>query len=185
MRTILIVDDSLTVRMELAEALDSAGFRTIQCATIADARVALRSHPVALAILDIQLPDGDGFDLLVQIRKDFTLGELPVLMLSTEAEVRDRIRGLRGGANDFVGKPYDTYHVIARVRQLIESANGDATLFAREDSVEAAWRVVDPILGSTTPLSEYEPSTWGPTRVEQDLAPDGGWHEPRAKEMSG
>ena len=119
MRTILIVDDSLTVRMELAEALDSAGFRTIQCATIADARIALRSHPIALAILDIQLPDGDGLDLLAQIRKDFTLGELPVLMLSTEADVRDRIRGLRGGANDFVGKPYDTYHVIARVRQLI------------------------------------------------------------------
>jgi len=119
MSTILIVDDSLTVRMDLAEALDGAGFQTILCATVAEARIALRSHPIALAILDIQLPDGDGIDLLVQIRKDFTLGELPVLMLSTEAEVRDRIRGLRGGANDFVGKPYDTYHVIARVRQLI------------------------------------------------------------------
>jgi two-component system NtrC family sensor kinase len=119
MRTILIVDDSLTVRTDLASALDSAGFHTILCSTIADARKALRSHPIALAILDIQLPDGDGVDLLVQIRKDFTLGELPVLMLSTEAQIRDRIRGLRGGANDFVGKPYDTYHVIARVRQLI------------------------------------------------------------------
>src|SRR5262245_28654084 len=111
MRTILIVDDSLTVRMELAEALERAGFHTIQCATIADARIALRSHSIALAILDIQLPDGDGVDLLVQIRKDFTLGELPVLLLSTEAEVRDRIRGLRGGANDFVGKPYDTFQI--------------------------------------------------------------------------
>lgn len=85
MRTILVVDDSLTVRMELAEALESAGFHTLQCATIADARVALRSHPIALAILDIQLPDGDGVDLLVQIRKDFTLSQLPVLLLSTEA----------------------------------------------------------------------------------------------------
>jgi DNA-binding response OmpR family regulator len=119
MSTILIVDDSLTVRMDLADALERAGFHTIQCATIGDARIALRSQPIALAILDIQLPDGDGVDLLAQIRKDFTLGQLPVLMLSTEAEVRDRIRGLRGGANDFVGKPYDSYQVIARVRQLI------------------------------------------------------------------
>ena len=119
MSTILIVDDSLTVRMDLAEALDGAGFHTILCATIAEARIALRSHRIALAILDLQLPDGDGVDLLVQIRKDFTLGELPVLMLSTEADVRDRIRGLRGGANDFVGKPYDSYYVIERVRQLI------------------------------------------------------------------
>lgn len=119
MRTILIVDDNLTVRTDLAEALGTAGFQAIQCATIADARIALRSQPIALAILDHQLPDGDGVELLAQIRKDFTLGELPVLMLSTEAEVKDRIRGLRGGANDFVGKPYDTYHVIARIRQLI------------------------------------------------------------------
>src|SRR5215510_7339285 len=119
MSTILIVDDSLTVRADLAAALDSAGFHSIQCGTIADAGVALRSHRIALAILDIQLPDGDGIDLLAQIRKDFTLGELPVLLLSTEAEVRDRIRGLRGGANDFVGKPYDPDHVIGRVRQLI------------------------------------------------------------------
>ncbi|HEX3764012.1 MAG TPA: response regulator [Kofleriaceae bacterium] len=119
MATILIVDDSLTVRMDLAEALAGAGFHTIHCATIAEARVALRSHPVALAILDVQLPDGDGVELLAQIRKDDTLRELPVLLLSTEAEVKDRVRGIRGGANDFIGKPYDTYHVIARVRQLV------------------------------------------------------------------
>jgi DNA-binding response OmpR family regulator len=119
MRTILIVDDSLTVRMDLAEALDSAGFETIQCRSIAEARVALRSHSIALAVLDIQLPDGDGVELLAQIRRDSTLGELPVLMLSTEAEIKDRVRGIRGGANDFVGKPYDTYYVISRIRQLI------------------------------------------------------------------
>src|SRR6185503_7033711 len=143
MRTILIVDDSLTVRMELAEALDRAGFHTIQCATIADARVALRSHPIALAILDIQLPDGDGVDLLVQIRKDFTLGELPVLMLSTEAEVRDRIRGLRGGANDFVGKPYDTYHVIARVGQLIGAPPIQGLVLIIDDSAEFRDQLAD------------------------------------------
>jgi DNA-binding response OmpR family regulator len=141
MRTILIVDDSLTVRMELAEALDRAGFHAIQCATIADARIALRSHPIALAILDIQLPDGDGIDLLVQIRKDFTLGELPVLLLSTEAEVRDRIRGLRGGANDFVGKPYDTYHVIARVGQLIGAPPVQGLVLIIDDSAEFRGRL--------------------------------------------
>ncbi|HMG53950.1 MAG TPA: response regulator [Kofleriaceae bacterium] len=119
MATILIVDDSLTVRMDLADALADAGFHAVHCETIVEARVALRSQPIALAILDIQLPDGDGVDLLGQIRKDFTLGELPVLMLSTEAEIKHRIRGIRGGANDFVGKPYDTYQVISRIRQLI------------------------------------------------------------------
>ena len=56
-------------------------------------------------------------------------------------------------------------------RLLGDAANGDATLFAREDSVEAAWRVVDPVLGNATPLSEYEPNTWGPPEVERTLAP--------------
>ncbi len=119
MSTVLIVDDSLTVRMDLAEALDAAGFRALPCASIAEARVALRSQQIALAILDVRLPDGDGIELLEQIRRDTTLGNLPVLMLSTEADIKERIRGLRGGANDFVGKPYDAAHVIARIRQLI------------------------------------------------------------------
>src|ERR1043166_1354456 len=134
MSTILIVDDSLTVRMDLADALQGAGFHTALCASIAEARIALRSQRIALAILDIQLPDGDGVDLLGQIRKDFTLGELPVLMLSTEAEIKDRIRGIRGGANDFIGKPYDTYHVISRVRQLVGSPQVHDLVLIIDDS---------------------------------------------------
>jgi len=70
-------------------------------------------------------------------------------------------------------------------RLLGDAANGDATLFAREDSVEASWRVVDPVLGTATPLSEYEPNTWGPPQVDEALAPGGGWHDPSPKEASG
>jgi len=54
---------------------------------------------------------------------------------------------------------------------------GDATLFAREDYVEEAWRIVDPVLGKGTRLHPYEPQTWGPDVVEE-LAPPGGWHNP-------
>jgi glucose-6-phosphate 1-dehydrogenase len=62
-------------------------------------------------------------------------------------------------------------------RLLGDAISGDATLFAREDSVEAAWRVVDPILGNRTPLYEYEPGTWGPPEAGR-LAPEGWWHDP-------
>jgi two-component system NtrC family sensor kinase len=119
MPAVLIVDDSLTVRMDLGDALEVAGFRAIPCATIAEARIALRTHPVALAILDVRLPDGDGVELLEQIRRDHTLSALPVLMLSSEAEIKDRVRGLSMGANDYVAKPYETTQVIARIRALI------------------------------------------------------------------
>jgi len=67
-------------------------------------------------------------------------------------------------------------------RLLGDAANGDATLFAREDAVEAAWRVVDPILRNTAPPIEYEPNTWGPPEVDQRLTPAGGWHDPKPKE---
>lgn len=116
---VLIVDDSLSVRTDLGEALESAGFRALPCATIAEARIALRTQPIALVILDVRLPDGDGVELLEQIRRDHTLAAMPVLMLSSEAEIKDRVRGLSMGANDYVAKPYDTTQVIARIRQLI------------------------------------------------------------------
>ncbi|MEO2089473.1 MAG: glucose-6-phosphate dehydrogenase, partial [Gemmataceae bacterium] len=68
-------------------------------------------------------------------------------------------------------------------RLLGDAAEGDPTLFGRESSVEEAWRIMDPVLGDATPLTEYEPDTWGPPEVERDLAPEGGWHNPKATEV--
>ncbi len=62
-------------------------------------------------------------------------------------------------------------------RVLGDAMLGDATLFAREDYVEEAWRIVDPVLTAGTPIHEYEPNTWGPREVER-IAPAGGWHNP-------
>jgi len=62
-------------------------------------------------------------------------------------------------------------------RVLGDAMAGDATLFAREDYVEEAWRIVDPVLKAGTPVYEYEPKTWGPIEVER-VAPPGGWHNP-------
>lgn len=123
MSAILVVDDSLTVRMDLVDALDAAGLRSVGCATLAEARDALRTHTIALAILDVLLPDGDGIELLEELRADPKYSELPILMLSSEAEVKDRIRGLRKGANDYIGKPYDTVATIDRIRQLLSGAD--------------------------------------------------------------
>ena len=63
-------------------------------------------------------------------------------------------------------------------RVLGDAMAGDATLFAREDYVEEAWRIVDPVLKAATPVHEYEPGTWGPAQAEQKLAPAGGWNNP-------
>jgi len=67
-------------------------------------------------------------------------------------------------------------------RLLSDAIRGDATLFAREDSVEAAWQIVDPILKYPTPVHQYEPNTWGPAEADRIIAGDGGWHNPTSME---
>jgi glucose-6-phosphate 1-dehydrogenase len=63
-------------------------------------------------------------------------------------------------------------------RVLTDAMEGDATLFARQDYVEEAWRIVDPYLSSDTPVHNYEPQTWGPVEAESMLQLNGGWHNP-------
>jgi glucose-6-phosphate 1-dehydrogenase len=63
-------------------------------------------------------------------------------------------------------------------RVLGDAMQGDATLFAREDYVEEAWRIVDPVLKDDTPVCGYEPGTWGPIEVDSRVAPPGGWQTP-------
>jgi glucose-6-phosphate 1-dehydrogenase len=63
-------------------------------------------------------------------------------------------------------------------RVLGDAMAGDATLFARQDYVEEAWRIVDPVLKTATPIYEYETDTWGPSELEQKVSPAGGWHNP-------
>jgi glucose-6-phosphate 1-dehydrogenase len=62
-------------------------------------------------------------------------------------------------------------------RVLTDAMRGDATLFAREDYVEEAWRIVDPVLGGDTPVHLYEPKSWGPKEADR-LTPAGGWANP-------
>ena len=70
-------------------------------------------------------------------------------------------------------------------RLLSDAMRGDASLFARKDAVEAAWRIVDPILGNVTPVYEYEPNTWGPEEADRIMTGDGGWHNPKPVEATG
>src|SRR5260370_1102198 len=75
--------------------------------------------PFGLIILDVLLPDGDGIEFLREIRTTPSTAGAPVMLLSSEAEVRDRVRGLNTGADEYVGKPYDQSYVVARARELL------------------------------------------------------------------
>jgi two-component system NtrC family sensor kinase len=130
--TVMVVDDSLTVRMDLVSAFETARFRCLPCASLAEARAALATSSVDVVVLDMLLPDGVGTDLLGEIRGSENSSNAAILMLSTEAEVKDRIRGLQTGADEYVGKPYDTAYVVSRARELMRR-NG--TQVARKPAV--------------------------------------------------
>jgi two-component system NtrC family sensor kinase len=117
--TVLIVDDSLTVRMDLHEAFTADGFASILCATGAQARAAFAVGGFDAAVLDVLLPDADGVELLREVRA-LPGGAHPVtVLLSSEAEIRDRLYGLRTGADEYVAKPYDARYLVARTRELL------------------------------------------------------------------
>src|SRR5665213_2213290 len=122
---VLIADDSLTVRMDISEALQSAGFDTVLCADLRSAREALAREGCALVVLDILLPDGDGLDFLKELRSSPATAQIPVLLLSTEAEVKNRVRGMGAGADEYIGKPYDLGQVVARARALTRADSSD------------------------------------------------------------
>jgi DNA-binding response OmpR family regulator len=118
---VLIVDDSAAVRADLRGVLSTAGFSTLLCGGIGGARKALSEEHFDLIILDVLLQDGNGVELLTQLRAEERTAHVPVLVFSTEAAVQARLRGLGGGANDYVGKPYDPAYVVKRARELTQA----------------------------------------------------------------
>jgi len=72
----------------------------------------------------------------------------------------------------------DAEEMNAYERVLGDAMAGDPILFAREDYVEEAWRIVDPVLKAGTPVYDYESNSWGPREVDQSVSPPGGWHNP-------
>lgn len=106
-------------------------------------------------------------------------------LLSPRIEIGMNIQ-VKSDGERMVGQPLELKAVDQQAdemtpyeRLLGDALRGDQTLFARQDVVEEAWRIVDPILGNTVPVHRYAPGTWGPDAVNEVLLPEGGWHAPR------
>lgn len=135
-RSVLIVDDSLTVRMDLGACFESAGFIVHLASSLSQARELLAGPTIDGIVLDLLLPDGDGTEFLEEISGTLD-PQPPVLMLSSEARVEHRIRGLQAGADEYVGKPYDRDYVVVRLGELIQNRHacqGDQCVLLIDDS---------------------------------------------------
>jgi glucose-6-phosphate 1-dehydrogenase len=102
----------------------------------------------------------------------------PDVMISLWARAKKPGELVSGERVELVARHHDWDEMTPYERLLGDAMRGDATLFAREDGVEAAWRVVDPILANATPVREYEPGTWGPAEADALIEGDGGWQNP-------
>ena len=114
---ILIVDDSRELRNLLIEELSSAGYHHLKCAdSVKAARKAIGEELPELVILDINLPDGDGFSLFREIRTHF---DVPILFLSARDADSDRLFGLGLGADDYMTKPFLMQELLLRVSGIL------------------------------------------------------------------
>ncbi|KIH98076.1 alkaline phosphatase [Streptomonospora alba] len=124
---LLVVDDEATVRELLSAALRFAGFEVTTAATAADAVAAATGEPPDLVLLDIMLPDTDGFDVVRQLREkrsESRGGPVPILFLTARDQQADKVTGLSLGADDYVTKPFDLEELIARIRAILRRTTG-------------------------------------------------------------
>ena len=110
---LLIIEDNEDLAGLLAKGLRSAGYDSDQFNSAAEARVALQTTTYAALILDLGLPDGDGLDVLRELRQ--RNDSIPVLLLTARGGLQDRVTGLRSGADDYLVKPFALEELIARL----------------------------------------------------------------------
>jgi DNA-binding response OmpR family regulator len=120
---ILIVDDELSLRRLMRLYLVKAGFAVAEASTGPEALAVLRRGDIDLAIVDVMLPEVDGFEVVRQVRRH---SSIPIILLTARGEEASRVAGLEIGADDYVVKPFLAHEVVARVRAQLRRARGFA-----------------------------------------------------------
>ncbi|TXL88628.1 response regulator transcription factor [Streptomyces sp. IB2014 016-6] len=122
--TILVVENDPSIRALLTTALGAAGYAVVAAVTGQEAMFSAGDRQPDLIIMDVMLPDADGFDLTRQLRAQGLY--TPVLFLTARTEVEDRIIGLSSGGDDYVTKPFHVQEVLLRIRAILRRAAAPA-----------------------------------------------------------
>ena len=116
MSRVLVVEDDRSLGTTLTERLQKEGFDTEWCSTFADAERAIHRGRWDLAILDVGLPDGSGFDLARQIR---AFASTPIMFMTAASSAQNRLEGFEIGADEFIPKPFHLKELFIRMRRLL------------------------------------------------------------------
>lgn len=120
---VLVVDDEPAMRELLVRVLARAGLGALEAGTVTEAEAILASQPVSLVLLDCRLGPDNGVDLLRRLRTQPETITLPVILVTANTQIADRVDGLEAGANDFLTKPVDFDELVARVRAQLRTRN--------------------------------------------------------------
>ena len=116
-KKLLLVDDEPDLLKMVSDILSDAGFETVlTAATVKEAIITAEKEKPDLMVLDVMLPDGDGFSLMKQLR---TFTNVPIIFLTAKDEAADKLAGLGLGADDYISKPFSLREVIARVKAVL------------------------------------------------------------------
>ncbi len=126
MSKILVVDDDKKIVRLIKSYLEQAGFTVLTAYDGETALHTIRREKPDLALLDLMLPDRDGWDITRLVRSDPVLAQLPIIMLTARVEDTDKIIGLELGADDYITKPFNPREVVARVKSVLRRAGGGA-----------------------------------------------------------
>ena len=119
--TIILCVDDLQANLELLESvLVPRGYTVVSAASGKDALAMIRTQTIDLVLLDVMMPEMDGFEVCRQIKAEPELRNIPVIMITALTAKEDRIRGIEAGAEEFLSKPFDQTEVLARIRMLLK-----------------------------------------------------------------
>ena len=153
-RRILVVEDDAAIRVGLAEVLTKEGYAVEFAVDGEDARERLADSTPHLVVLDLMLPRLDGLGVLRWLRRHWA--SLPVLIVSAKGRERDKVEGLRAGADDYLSKPFGLAELVARVEALLRRALGPDELVRAGDLEIDETRGDVSIAGERIALSRIE-----------------------------
>jgi len=120
---ILIVDDEMDTLLTTKRALEIDGYNVIEANDGKKALEIIRKENPDIILLDLMLPEMDGFDVCKKVKTDPLYGHIPIIMLTAKGEIKDKVDGIEIGADDYVTKPFNLSELKARIKMILRRAN--------------------------------------------------------------